>query len=178
MWPRLGSAWEQPAKGRGLGRQRSLGPAMQSAYYRLHLGPAAWWQAVWAAAGTSSSVSVFPSVRSGRDAMGLKWDKCILGLWHHVCGACPASLTWRSKEECPKIGTAGVFARVGIRSHLNAHKKAQWNKSQYARGTAHFSAFNSINQCPAVKGEESTCDVLREAVSGCVWCQLYVYPGL
>lgn len=28
-------------KGRGLGRQRSLGPAMQSAYYRLHLGPAA-----------------------------------------------------------------------------------------------------------------------------------------
>ena len=42
------------------------------------------------------------------------------------------------------------------------------SKSRYAHGMAHFLAFNSINQCPAVKGEESaTCGVLYEAVSVC-----------
>lgn len=56
--------------------------------------------------------SVFSSAPSGRDAMRLKWDKCILGLWHHVYGGCPAWLTWCLKDEHPKIGIAGLFVRV------------------------------------------------------------------
>ena len=112
MWPRLESAWEQPARGEGPREAAKLGASNAISLPQAPPQSCRSMAGSVSSAGTSSSVSVFSSVRSGRDAMRLKCDNCILGLWHHVCGDGPASLTRCLKEGYPKTGPAGVFVRV------------------------------------------------------------------